>query len=57
MKKYNCLLKTKIVPSQQCRVCQRERKLKCGHLCEECIYILKKYFPYKGCPYCYELLH
>ena len=39
-----------------CAVCLCSKKLKCMHLCDECNYILKKYYLYPDCPYCFEII-
>jgi hypothetical protein len=42
--------------STSCRICLCQKKLKCLHLCEECNYVIKKYYDYKDCPYCLEII-
>ena len=38
-----------------CKICFCEKRLSCVHLCNECMYIIKKYYPYDECPYCLDI--
>ena len=41
---------------KKCTVCLCLKKLKCIHICEECNYIMKKYYHYPDCPYCLQII-